>query len=182
MIYFFTPYSYEIKLLDAIAGFMNLLLSDDWAVHLDGDTLFLQPDFGNQIQQHIISHPEAGLFTCYASRCHYSFQVPQGVDMENDSIGYHKLIASYFADTKAGQVKEIKRRIAGHLMVIRKSTWTRLLPDIVLSAAGKKILGVDTKISKAVLAAGLKILLMENIYLLHYCWLKEGFEYTKHLT
>jgi hypothetical protein len=72
--------------------------------------------------------------------------------------------------------------IAGHLMVIRKSTWTRVLPGILLSAAGKKILGVDTKISQAVLAAGLKILLMEDIYLLHYCRLKEGFEYTKHLT
>jgi hypothetical protein len=54
--------------------------------------------------------------------------------------------------------------IAGHLMVIRKSTWTRVLPGILLSAAGKKILGVDTKISQAVLAAGLKILLMEDIH------------------
>jgi len=65
---------------------MDLLNPDDWAVIMDGDTMFLQPDFGHQIQQHIENHPEAGLFTCFASRCHYSIQVPPGVDMENDSI------------------------------------------------------------------------------------------------
>jgi hypothetical protein len=53
MIYFFTPYSFNFKLLDAITGCMNLLQPDDWAVIMDGDTMFLQPDFGHQIQRHI---------------------------------------------------------------------------------------------------------------------------------
>jgi len=182
MIYFFTPYSFNLKLLDAIASCMNLLQPDDWAVLLDGDTMFLQPDFGHRIDKHIETHPEAGLFTCYASRCHYSIQVPPGVDMENDSIRYHKLVANSLAANKAGQFIEINRRIAGHLMVIRKSTWSRILPTIQRTARDQKVLGVDTKISKAVLATGLKILLMEDIYVLHYCRLAEGFDYTNHLT
>jgi GT2 family glycosyltransferase len=182
MIYFFTPYSFNLKLLDAIASCMNLLQTDDWAVLMDGDAMFLQPDFGHQIQRHIEANPDAGLFTCYASRCHYSIQVPPGVDMENDSIRYHKLVSNNLSINSAGKVKEINRHVAGHLMVIRKSTWSRILPTVQRTAADKKVLGVDTKISKAVLAAGLKILLMEDMYLLHYCRLQEGFDYTDHLT
>ncbi|MFA5817331.1 MAG: hypothetical protein WC865_17140 [Bacteroidales bacterium] len=181
MIYFFTPYSFNFKLLDAITGCMKLLQPDDWAVIMDGDTMFLQPDFGYQIQHYIDLHPEAGLFTCYASRCHYSIQVPAGVDMNKDSIRYHKLIASLLQAPHTGETSEINRRIAGHLMVIKKSTWDKILPEIRLTASEKRILGVDTKICNAILKSGMKILLMKDIYILHYCRLAEGFEYTKHL-
>lgn len=64
--------SLQFKLLDAIADFIELLNPDDWVVIMDGDTIFLQPDFGHPIQRHIDLYPEAGLFTCRASRCHYS--------------------------------------------------------------------------------------------------------------
>ncbi|MFA5816202.1 MAG: hypothetical protein WC865_11330 [Bacteroidales bacterium] len=181
MIYFFTPYSFNFKLLDAIFGCMELLKPNDWAVIMDGDTMFLQPNFGHQIQQHIENHPEAGLFTCFASRCHYSIQVPAGVDMNNDSIRYHKLIASLQQDIHAGETAEINRRIAGHVMVIKKSTWDKILPMVRVTASEKRILGVDTKICNAILKSGMKILLMKDIYILHYCRLAEGFEYTKHL-
>ena len=100
---------------------MNLQQPDDLAVTMDGDTMFQQPDFGHWIQQHIGAHPEAGLFTCYASRCHYSIQELTGVDTDKDSIRYHKLVASLLQDLCAGETAEINRRIAGHLMVIKKS-------------------------------------------------------------
>ncbi len=181
MIYFFTPYSLELKLLDAISSYMALLKGDDWAVILDGDTMFLTPSFGTLIENHILAAPDTGLFTSYASRCHYRIQVPPKVDMENESIRYHKMIGEFFADTRKGKTTLINRKIAGHLMAIRKSTWDLISPMVAVSAADKKILGVDTQISKAVLAIGLKILLMEDIYLLHYCRLVEGFNSTKHL-
>ncbi|TSA34507.1 MAG: hypothetical protein D4R64_11755 [Porphyromonadaceae bacterium] len=181
MIYFFTPYSFDFKLLDAIAICMDLLNPNDWAVIMDGDTMFLQPDFGYKIHRHIEAHPEAGLFTCYASRCHYSIQVPAGVDMNKDSIRYHKLIASLQQNLHPGETMEISRRIAGHLMVIKKSTWDKILPLVRVTASEKQILGVDTKICNAILKSGMKILLMKDIYILHYCRLAEGFEYTKHL-
>ena len=74
MIYFFTPYSFNFKLLDAIAGCMELLKPDDWAVIMDGDTMFLQPDFGHQIQRHSENHPESGLFT-YRASCQQELQM-----------------------------------------------------------------------------------------------------------
>lgn len=89
--------------------------------------------------------------------------------MENESIRYHKIIGDFFADTRKGKTLEINRKIAGHLMAFRKSTWDLILPIVTLTAMDKQVLGVDTKISKAILSPGLKILLMEDIYLLHYC-------------
>jgi len=180
MIYFFTPYSFNFKLLDAIADCMELLQPDDWAVIMDGDTMFLHPDFGHQIQQHIENHPEAGLFTCFASRCHYSIQRIVGVDPFNDSILYHKEVADG-TSAFVGESVEIHRKIAGHLMVIRKSTWDQILPILIKKASGKHILGVDTKISKTILEIGMDIRLMKDVYVLHYCRLAEGFDYTKHL-
>jgi hypothetical protein len=149
-IFFFTPYSFNFKLLDAISGCMELLKPDDWAVIIDGDTMFLQSDFGHQIQRPIESHPEAELFTYFASRCDYSIQRIIGADPFNDSILYHKEVVdgrkAYFGDSV-----EIHRKIARHLMVIRKSTWDRILPVLLKKASGKQILGVDTQLSKAIL-------------------------------
>ncbi|MFA6482284.1 MAG: hypothetical protein WCW62_06890 [Bacteroidales bacterium] len=181
MIYFFTPYSFNFKLLAAITGCMDLLQPDDWAVIMDGDTMFLEPDFGHQILRHIEAHPDAGLFTCRASRCHYKIQQVPGADMLNDSILYHKGIADELKQESTGVSSTITRRIAGHLMVIRKSTWDIILPVVRITASEKQILGVDTKISNAILNAGLEIRLMKDIYLLHYCRLADGFDYTKHI-
>lgn len=169
MIYYFTPYNKEKKFLGAISDYMNLLAPHDWAVIMDGDTMFLTPNFGTLIENHIMAWPDTGLFTSYASRCHYRIQVPAKVDMENESIRYHKIIGDFFADTRKGKTLEINRKIAGHLMAIRKSTWDLILPIVAVTAMDKQALGVDTKIGKAILFKGLKILLMDDIYLLHYC-------------
>ena len=160
---------------------MNLLKTDDWAVLMDGDVSFLHSTFGHQIQRHIMTHPSTGLFTCYASRCHYKVQVPKGVDMENDSIRYHKQIADHLAYEFLQESIQVERRIAGHLMVIRKSTWDRIRPIVKIKAAEKDILGVDTKISNAILQVGMNIVIMKDVYVLHYCRLIEGFDYTKHI-
>jgi len=66
-------------------------------------------------------------------------------------------------------------------MVIRKSIWDKILPLVRVTASEKRILGVDTKISNAILKTGLEIRLMRDIYLLHYYRLGEGFDYTKHI-
>ncbi|TSA38808.1 MAG: hypothetical protein D4R64_01710 [Porphyromonadaceae bacterium] len=153
---------------------MDLLNPDDWAEIMDGDTAFLQSDFGHQIKTHIENHPNAGLFTSYASRCHYRVQVPPGVDMENDSILYQKEQAEYRVLLVSGKVTQINRKIAGHLMVIKKSTWDKILPMVRVTASEKRILGVDIKISKVVLEIGLDVRLMQDMYVLHYCRLKDS--------
>jgi hypothetical protein len=182
MIWFFTPYAHDKKFLDAIDRHFNLISNPtDWVAIMDGDTAFLRSDFGDVINRYTELFPDTGLFTCFASRCHYQCQVPEGVDMENPSILYHKCISNVQAELFRNKVTEIDRRIAGHLMVIRKCTWSLIRNEVYRTATAKLILGVDTKISNAILTSGLKIRLMKELYILHYLRMEEGFNHKKHL-
>lgn len=182
MLYFFTPYSFDKKLFEAFDSYMNLVADpNDWICFMDGDTAFLLADFGHQIQNYINAWPDTGLFTCYASRCHYNCQRYKYADDSNTDILYHQLKAGEVNRLFKGQVTEINRRIAGHLMVIQKKTWLLIREEVKEESADKKILGVDTKISNAILRANLKIRLMKGIYIFHYLRLAEGIDNTTHL-
>lgn len=183
MLYFFTPYSFDKKLFEAYDHYMSLVNDEDWVVFLDGDTAFLTSEWGHQILEYINKYPDTGLFTCYASRCHYMPQVRRGTDMDNTDILYHQKMAATLQSTHHLKAKEIDRRIAGHLMVIKKSTWNKIREEVrqKVKAQSKYILGVDTKISNALLKDGFKIRLMQGIYIFHYLRLAEGFGYKNHL-
>jgi RNase P subunit RPR2 len=184
MIWFFTPYSFNQRLFDSMDKYMNLVSDEnDWICFLDGDTAFLLPNFGHQIQTYITKFPDTGLFTCYASRCHYAFQKRKGCDENNPDILYHREQAETIYKSLHGEVKEVNRRVAGHLLVIQKKTWIKIRAEVkrMVAKQDKRILGVDTKISNAILSSGLKIRLMRGIYILHYLRLKEGYGHDKHL-
>ena len=184
MIWFFTPYSFEKRLFEAFDTYMNLVANpNDWVCFSDGDTAFLLPDFGHQIKRYVENYPDTGMFTCYASRCHYSPQVRKGTEMENPDIVYHRKRAEETKKELDGKVKELNRRVAGHLLVIQKKTWLKIRREVAMkvSKQNKHILGVDTKISNAILKAGLKIRLMRGMYIFHYLRLADGFGYKKHL-
>lgn len=182
MIWFFTPYSYDKKLFEAWDQYINLVpRKDDWVCMRDGDTAFLLPDWGHQVKHYVGLYPDTGIFTCYASRCHYQPQIRMGTQTENPNILYHhtQAISTYHA--LHGQVKEMNRRIAGHLIVIRKSTWLLIRDEVAATASDKKILGVDTKISNAILSRNMKIRLMRGIYIFHYLRMAEGYNSKIHL-
>lgn len=171
-------------MFEAFDAYMNLIQDPDhWVCFTDGDTAFLLPDFGHQIKSYVETYPDTGLFTCYASRCHYQTQVRKGTEMDNPSILYHHQQAQKAFIELDGKVKEINRRITGHLMVIQKKTWNLIRPEVaqMVQQQNKQILGVDTKISNAILKAGLKIRLMRGMYIFHYLRMAEGFEHDKHL-
>lgn len=184
MIYYFTPYSLEKKLFNAIDSYINILPNDDdWACLMDGDTMFLRSDFGHQIQVYINKHPDTGLFTCYTNRCHYSCQRYGDGMMNQTNIIEHKLLADEITANDHGEVIEIDRRIAGHLMVIKKCTWWKIREEVQdkCNKQQKNIRGVDTKISNAILHAGLKIRLMQGVYIFHYLRMDKYINDTKHL-
>lgn len=182
MIWFFTPYDDQKRLFYAIDRYIGLIKNEnDWVVITDGDIAFLRPDFGEVIKRYTADYPDTGLFTCYASRCHYPIQMLPGVNMNSDSILYHKKIADQCAKDNKNRIDEINGKIAGHLMVIRKGTWVNIRDEVYHKTIRKNILGVDSKISYAVLEAGLKIRLIKELYILHYCRLAEGMDYNQHL-
>jgi hypothetical protein len=175
-------YALDKNYFAAIDEEMARLQPDEWGVIMDLDTMPLLPDFGHQIQEYINKYPDTGMFTSYASRCHYSCQRRKGADDMNTDILYHKQIADNCRRGLHLKVKELNRKIAGHLMMIKKSTWLKIRDRVQKDAAGKKILGVDTKISYAILGLNLKIRLMRGVYLFHFLRLHKDYGYTQHLT
>jgi GT2 family glycosyltransferase len=181
MIYLFTPYSFEKKLFEAYDQCFNLINDDDWACFLDGDTMFLESNFGHLIAEYIELYPDTGLFTCYSSRSAYQYLVPSRVDQKRDSIIYHREISRSLVMEYHGSVVDICENISGHLMLIKKSVWMSIRDRLIHTCAGANLLGVDTQIGKAILSSGLKIRLMQGIYLMHYYRLAEGKKYKEHL-
>ncbi len=182
MIYFFTPYSFEKKLFRAYDDYMNLVPYDnDWACFLDGDTFFFENNFGHQIQEYIDKYPDTGMFTCYSSRSAYSYMVPKGINQESDSITYHRNHSHEIYEKTHLQVKEINSHISGHLMCIKKSTWSLIRPQLLKVCDGANLLGVDTQITNQLLGHGIKIRLMRGIYLFHYYRFVEGKKFKAHL-
>jgi len=184
MIWFFQPYAFNKRLFEAYDAYMDIVANpNDWVCFTDGDTAFLISNWGHQVKTYIEKFPDTGLFTSYASRCHYSVQVRKGTEMDNTDILYHRRQADTVYRQLNGKVKEIDRRIAGHLMLIQKKTWMQIRDEVATKVLqqNKQILGVDTKISNAILNAGLKIRLMRGMYIFHYMRLAEGAGNKSHL-
>lgn len=184
MIHFTIPYSPDHQFFKAICNeFEKVQDPNDWVVIMDGDTMFLQPDFGAQLQEYIDKYPHTGMFTCYASRCSYDYQVPPDVDQENPNMLYHKMVSDRVRDLYQGKIRSIDTRIAGHLMMIKKSTWTKILPMLSdrIQRKQKAVLGVDTQITWSIIRSGMKVNLMMGVYVLHYFRLLEGRSYKSHV-
>lgn len=171
-----TPYSFNKNLFEAYSDVMSLVNNDDWVCFIDCDVAFLETsDFGHLIQGYIDRYPETGMFTCYASRCHYGCQMTD-FDMETDSI---MAIAQKTVDVRDSMLWEyetIERKIAGHLIAIKKSTWLNILPILKkkVTKRDKKILGFDTQLSNAILHNGFDIKLMKGVFIFHYLRMLNG--------
>ena len=174
MIQFFTPYDFTGHLVKAYDNaIMSLPTEEDWAVLMDGDTMIFDRDFGHVIQEYTKQWPDAGLFTCLASRCHYKYQTLSGVDANNDSLIYHRMKADAVAKRRS-RVTELMNPIAGHLMVIRKGVWMRIRKEVLAKTENHKALGVDTNISWELMKIKKPIYLIEELYILHYLRFMEG--------
>lgn len=164
-----TPYSFEGKLFEAYDGIFERMDEADWVCFMDGDVAFLEmSDFGHVIQEYIDKYPDTGLFTCYASRCHYARQQRKNVDRASDSIDYYAVMTIKTKQELHLQVKNIETKIAGHLIVMQKQTWTKLRKTIKARSMKKNILGFDSQLSYSVLDAGLDIKLMRGVLVFHY--------------
>lgn len=184
MIWFFTPYATDKKYFNAIDAYIQTITDpNDWACIKDGDTMYMYSDFGHKLQEYINRYPDTGLFTCVTNRCHYECQMVNEDLMDVNSIIIHHRVAQSVFKENGYQVKEVNRRVAGHLLMIKKSTWMAIRIEVqrMVKLQQKNILGVDTKISNAILAKGLKIRIMKGFYILHFLRMDKEIRDTKHL-
>ena len=179
MVYFFSPYSFQKDIGKAYNNYVRLAPNqDDWICLTDGDLLFLQSDFGHQIQEVIDLHgKDVGLFTCLVNRVGTKSQCYQDVISEDPNILNHRKIAIELAKTKRTEIKYIPNPISGHLMLFKKETWESIggFPE------ERGILAVDNTFSNRMARNGYKIAVMEGVYCLHYYRMAEGKSSKVHL-
>lgn len=154
---------------------------EDWVCMMDGDISFFNADFGHHMQQYIDKYPDTGIFTCYASRSGTPWMMPEKNIFNSTDILEHKRKADHHLKKCRLDFIEINNRVTGHLMLIKKETWTKIRNEVRHKSEDLSILSVDSKISRAVLAIGLKIRLMKGLYVFHYYRHLEGAGNKTHL-
>lgn len=162
MIHILTPYSNEKNLGKAYNESVSLLPDNSWACVTDYDVMFLTPDCGRILHDYAVKYPETGIFTCLTNRIHpmAKDQLLNGVSDFTDILIHTKIAQSQ--REKLYQVKEIDHPISGFLMMFSKKTWVNHnFPE------DRKCLGVDNVFSDSVLRSGLKICVMEGLYVWH---------------
>lgn len=175
MIHFISPYRTDKDLGLAYNQAMSLIPDGDWACITDYDVLPLTPDFGQIVEEYTKKYPDTGIFTCRTNRIGNPDQQMFGDSITNPNILFHFNTAEE-AKAKLFQSTEIKAPISGFLMVIKKDTWNKIkFPE------GRGCLGVDNLFSNAIARAGMKILLMDSIYVWHTYRLKNGTKDKSHL-
>lgn len=172
---YITPFSTEKNIGKAYNEAIQELPDDCYVVLRDGDTMFLTPDWGNQIDRIIADNPEYSVITCMTNRLGLKECLPYGL-LNDSSID----LQIYMAETqwrmhnttvKPGTVAP------GMLMIFHKSVWNR--------ACGFKENSIlfDREFSAAVIKSGGKIGIAMGLYIFHLYRYgqKNPQNYTKHL-
>lgn len=176
-VHYIIPFSLEKKLGKAYNESMKLVPEDDWACFMDGDMMFLVPDYGTIIHEYVKRNPEAGILTCFTNRLStlsHEQLLHGGVD-ETADIRMHIKYAER-QKKLLYQVTPIERDISGFLMVISKKVWNEFK-----FAEHLQCLGVDTEYNRRIRAAGKKIMRMDGMYCWHSYRLLGGIFDKKHL-
>lgn len=169
------PYRQDKDLGKAYNQVMELIPDNETACLMDIDAMFLTPQQPGIIMQYIEKYPDAVL-TCYTNRISpISKQLLHGKVSENFDSKVHAEAASMML-LKPNSVMRIHNMISGFLMVIPKGVWNK-----VKFKEGVGCLGVDTKFSNDCHKNGVKILLMENVYIFH-LYRRNGIYDKSHLT
>lgn len=183
-IYYLTPYAQDRKLGAAYNQSCSIVPDDsDWICLRDGDTMFLNFDWGDIIANAINNHSHIySAFTCYASRIGGIAQQYENIISEDSDILNHREIALKNASLNAGKVKDISLTpfISGHFILFPKWLWNKV--KFMEKTNQGTFLGIDNNFFHHVRVKGYKIGLIEDLYMFHYYRLKEGRDYNKHLT
>lgn len=170
-IWYFTPCSDRKNLAEAYNLYGSLVKNpDDWIVFQDRDIMYMTPDYFEIIKETIEKNPDYRLFTCMTNRVGNLVQCHDALISENPDLLHHEGIATLRAKENRHEVKSTHLVISGMWMAIQKKTWDRI------GGAGTRpgLLGVDNYISRKIIACGMKIGVMQGLYVLHYYRLRTG--------
>jgi len=150
--------------------FMDRLRPDDWACLIDHDAMFTTTIWHDQMERAINLNPDAGLFVPRTNRIGCGWMKLQGVETKNHDMIYHRCLGRELADSRGATVTDVtiweeqpsRKPLSGVLMLLSKKVWQQV------SGFKAGFLTVDNDMHARIRKAGLKVYLMEGVYLYHW--------------
>jgi GT2 family glycosyltransferase len=174
MIYTTVPYNLDKNIGVYYNNFMDMIPNDDdFACFVDGDTMFLTPYWGKQLQDIIENNPDCGFFTAVTNRVACPWQIEESSNWSSDNINEHRELAKNIETNKSLTVEDVTDKIesknwfSGFLILIRKSTWKN-----IGKFAEVGMIKVDNDYHRRAYLAGETVLQMKGVYLYH--WYRGG--------
>lgn len=175
-IWYFKPYAEDKDLGRAYNEYCQLVGDNDWICLMDGDSMFLRSNYGHIIRRYIDAYPECALFVPVTNRVGKGSHCYQGKRSENPDMSHHKRIADSLCESTQVKSMDHVRYPSMPCFIFSKKTWKTVGG---FDQTGR-ILGVDVRFSKKVMATG-RAYRMEGLYLLHYYRLNEGYKSLVHV-
>jgi len=155
---------------------MALLTDDNHAVFMDGDTMFLTPDYGMIIAKYVEQYPDTVL-TCWTNRIHeLAIGQLDKLAPATDSIADHIRYAKEVSEREVN-VTPITGPVSGFLMVVPKRVWLQhkfTEVQVYAKSGPYNLLGVDNEFTNGVRVLGIPVLRMNSIYIFHTYRLLDG--------
>lgn len=144
---------------------------DDWICLWDSDILVFNTvtDWNPFMEEQIKKNPDVALFTCMANRIGTHKQRLLPKQDENASMYFHCIKSKHILKTMGMTVRKDAKSISGMMMLFRKKTWL-----LVGGFYERGILDVDKIFSREITSRGMKIGIMQGMYVMHYYRLVEG--------
>lgn len=150
--------------------------SDDWVVIRDGDTTFINSNWGRHIEETLRKHGDKyEVFGALTNRIKSPRQQVPGMFDEMD-LRKHVETGFRLEEEKWAQVQDGGGGVAGFFMAFRKSTWEK-------TPFRERERAFDTLFCKEVRKQGGRIGIMSGLYLIHIyrLWSHNPISDTKHL-
>src|ERR1044072_5401245 len=161
-IWYSTPFAVDKNIGRAYNEFCEMVPDGDWICLRDGDTMFLHPHWGKQLQDVVLKHgQDYALLGCITNRLRSTRQLYNNAFSTDPDILNHKRIAGELYSARYDSVRNAGHEIAGLLMLFPKSTWKQIKFQ-------ENTIHFDSIFSQAVLRSGGQVGLMEGVYCFHY--------------
>lgn len=150
----------------ALNDAVERLPADAWVCVRDGDTLFLAPDWGQQIEAIVAgAGDQFGLIGCMTNRLRAPYQLHGGKISDESSIEVHRRIAYEHWAAFGATVQPLQAGpVAGMLMLFPRALW-------VTTRFVERSRYFDQEFTDALRRRGVQVGIAQGLYLFHlYRW------------
>jgi hypothetical protein len=176
-IHYITPFATDKNIGKEYNARIEELPDDCWICLRDGDTLFLTPNWGAQIEAIVERNKDSfQVISCVTNRLRGKHQLYNNTFSENGDISHHVNIANHLQENYFDEVQSTTS-IAGLCMIFNKDTWKQC-------NFKEHSIHFDSQFCLDVKNKGGKIGIAKGLYLFHlYRWgQQDPKSYIKHLT